>query len=191
LGGRGRRISEFKTSLVYRESSRTARTTQRNPVSKKQNKTKQKLKKIKGSKCQSMIFRRKAVVHFLSCFVLDIFFIYISSVIPFPGFPLSPKHPTTSSLTCFYEGVPPSTHPPAPTSPSSIPLYWGIYGLFKRPRTFPSIDDKAILCYICSWSHAYSFADSLVPGSSAGSGWLILLFFLWGSKVLQLLQSLL
>jgi hypothetical protein len=36
LGSRGRRISEFKPSLVYRVSSRTARATQRNPVSKKQ-----------------------------------------------------------------------------------------------------------------------------------------------------------
>jgi hypothetical protein len=44
LGGRGRRISEFKASLVYRVSSRTARTAQRNPVSKKQNKTKNKTK---------------------------------------------------------------------------------------------------------------------------------------------------
>jgi hypothetical protein len=34
LGGRDRWISEFKASLVYRESSRTARATQRNPVSK-------------------------------------------------------------------------------------------------------------------------------------------------------------
>jgi hypothetical protein len=32
LGGRGRRISEFEDSLVYRVSSRTVRTTQRNPV---------------------------------------------------------------------------------------------------------------------------------------------------------------
>jgi hypothetical protein len=32
LGGRGRWISEFKASLVYRVSSRTARATQRNPV---------------------------------------------------------------------------------------------------------------------------------------------------------------
>ena len=39
LGGRGRQISEFEASLVYRMSSRTARATQRNPVSK--NKTKQ------------------------------------------------------------------------------------------------------------------------------------------------------
>jgi hypothetical protein len=32
LGGRGRGISEFEASLVYRVSSRTARTIQRNPV---------------------------------------------------------------------------------------------------------------------------------------------------------------
>jgi hypothetical protein len=39
-GGKGRWISEFEASLVYRVSSRTAKDTQRNPVSK--NKTKQK-----------------------------------------------------------------------------------------------------------------------------------------------------
>jgi hypothetical protein len=45
LGGRGRRISEFEASLVYKVSSRTARTTQKNPVLKKikQNKTKKKI----------------------------------------------------------------------------------------------------------------------------------------------------
>jgi hypothetical protein len=42
LGGRGRWISEFEASLVYRVSSRTARAIWRNSVSKnkKQNKTK-------------------------------------------------------------------------------------------------------------------------------------------------------
>jgi hypothetical protein len=39
-GGRGRRISEFKASLVYKVSSRTARAAQRNPVSKKKKKKK-------------------------------------------------------------------------------------------------------------------------------------------------------
>jgi hypothetical protein len=34
LGGRGRQISEFKASLVYKVSSRTARAVQRDPVSK-------------------------------------------------------------------------------------------------------------------------------------------------------------
>jgi hypothetical protein len=44
LGGRGRRISEFKASLVYTVSSRTARTIQRNPVSKNKTKQNKKLK---------------------------------------------------------------------------------------------------------------------------------------------------
>jgi hypothetical protein len=45
LGGRGRQISEFEASLVYRVSSRTARATQRNPVWKKKKKKKRKEKK--------------------------------------------------------------------------------------------------------------------------------------------------
>jgi hypothetical protein len=59
LGCRGRQISEFEASLVYKVSSRTARATQRNPVSKKQNKTKQNQKtKIKQdfSFCSPRIF---------------------------------------------------------------------------------------------------------------------------------------
>jgi hypothetical protein len=40
LGSRGRWISEFWASLVYRMISRTARATQRNPVSKKKKKKK-------------------------------------------------------------------------------------------------------------------------------------------------------
>jgi hypothetical protein len=36
LGGIGRWISEFEASLVYKVSSRTAKATQRNPVSKNQ-----------------------------------------------------------------------------------------------------------------------------------------------------------
>jgi hypothetical protein len=47
LGGRGRQISEFEASLVYKVSSRTARAIQRNPVSKNQKKKKRKKKKKK------------------------------------------------------------------------------------------------------------------------------------------------
>jgi hypothetical protein len=55
LGGRARRISEFEASLVYRVSSRTAKATQRNPVSKNQlinqtNKQKQKTNKQQQQK---------------------------------------------------------------------------------------------------------------------------------------------
>jgi hypothetical protein len=45
LGGRGRRISEFEASLVYRVSSRTARAIQRNPVSKNKQKKKKERKR--------------------------------------------------------------------------------------------------------------------------------------------------
>jgi hypothetical protein len=48
LGGRGRRISEFKASLVYKVSSKTARAIQRNPVSKNKTKTKTKKQKKRG-----------------------------------------------------------------------------------------------------------------------------------------------
>jgi hypothetical protein len=72
LGGRGKRISEFKASLVYRVSSRTTRATQRNPVSKnqakqtKQQKTilavyiKKKKKKVQtvGPNLKGLVLRR-------------------------------------------------------------------------------------------------------------------------------------
>jgi hypothetical protein len=48
LEGRGRQISEFETSLVYKVSSRTARAIQRNSVSK--NKTNKQTKKQKQNK---------------------------------------------------------------------------------------------------------------------------------------------
>jgi hypothetical protein len=42
VGGRGRWISEFEASLVYKVSSRTARAIQRNPVSNNNNNKKNK-----------------------------------------------------------------------------------------------------------------------------------------------------
>jgi hypothetical protein len=53
LGGRGRWISEFEASLVYRVSSRTARATQRNPVSKNQKPKKPTTTKQKTAGCGS------------------------------------------------------------------------------------------------------------------------------------------
>jgi hypothetical protein len=51
---RGRQISEFEASLVYKVSSMTAKAIQRNPVSKKQNKTKQ--NKTKKRKCPTSLW---------------------------------------------------------------------------------------------------------------------------------------
>jgi hypothetical protein len=52
LGDRGGWISDFKASLAYKVSSRTARATQRNPVSKNK-KTKTKTKKQQQTKKQT------------------------------------------------------------------------------------------------------------------------------------------
>jgi hypothetical protein len=59
LGSRGRQISEFEASLVYKVSSRTARATQRNPVSKKQNKKKsqKRAKDIAVVECLSSMYK--------------------------------------------------------------------------------------------------------------------------------------
>jgi hypothetical protein len=60
LGDRGKWISEFEASLVYRVSSRTARATQRNSVLKKQNKTKTKTNKQTNHRNISSIYSVEA-----------------------------------------------------------------------------------------------------------------------------------
>jgi hypothetical protein len=61
LGGRGRRISEFEASLVYRLSPRIARATQRNPVSKNQKnkQTNKQKKQTKKKKKKPHEYRKK------------------------------------------------------------------------------------------------------------------------------------
>jgi hypothetical protein len=60
LGGRGRQISEFEASLVYKVSSRTARATQRNPVLKnKKQASKQANKQTKKQKQKRKKEKRK------------------------------------------------------------------------------------------------------------------------------------
>ena len=76
-----------------------------------------------------------------------------------------------------------------PLQRPGIPLRWGIQPPQDQGPLLPLMPDKAILCYICSWSHwpllVSSLVDVLVPGSFRGSGWLIL-FFLWDCKPLHL-----
>jgi len=116
-------------------------------------------------------------------FFLLHFFIYMSNVIPFPGFP-SGNSPIPSFLHLLLWGCFP-THSLPPLCPG-IPLHWGIKPSQDQGPLLPLLPNKAILCYICSWSHesvhVYSLVDGLVHGSSGLSGWLILLFFLWGCK---------
>jgi hypothetical protein len=70
LGGRSRQISEFKGSLVYRVSSRTARATQRNPVSKTKKQTnKNKNKQKKGQENINECFSVHLALHFSFRFI--------------------------------------------------------------------------------------------------------------------------
>jgi hypothetical protein len=63
LGGRGRWISEFEASLVYRVSSRIAKDTQRNPVSKKQ----QQQQKTKQNKFVNFFFEAGSLLCHPGC----------------------------------------------------------------------------------------------------------------------------
>ena len=99
-------------------------------------------------------------------------------------------------LSWFPERKPPTPFPSncSPTHPlllpcPGIPLHWGIGPSHDQGPLLSLMSNKAILCYICSWSHGYSLVGGLLPGSSGGTGWLILLFLQWGCKPLQLLRS--
>jgi hypothetical protein len=62
-GGRGRQISEFEASLVYRVSSRTAKAIYRETLSRKTNKQKQnKTKKRKREKMGTSAFRVSGIM---------------------------------------------------------------------------------------------------------------------------------
>jgi hypothetical protein len=65
LGDRDRQISEFKASLVYKVSSRTARAIQRNPVSNKKQKTKNK-KKSKQKNPTNLNIKNTVFLDFLA-----------------------------------------------------------------------------------------------------------------------------
>jgi hypothetical protein len=114
----------------------------------------------------------------------------------FKCYPLSRflvQNPPLLPHSCFYEGAPTPTHPILPPR-YGIPLHGGIEPSQNQGPLLPLMSNKAILCHKCGQRHGsfhvYSLVGGLVPGSSGDSGWLILLFFLWGCKPLQLLQSL-
>ena len=100
----------------------------------------------------------------------------MSNNIALLSFPSTNPYPTPPSL-CLYEGAPsptvPLLHTPTPQPHwSSIHLCWGIKPPQDQEPPLPLMSDKAILCYICSWSpvslHVYSLVGGLVPRSSGG-----------------------
>ena len=90
---------------------------------------------------------------------------------PLPASPCSPTHPLLL---------------PGP----GIPLCWGIEPSQDQGPLLPLMTDQANLCNICKQSHeshhVFSLIAGLVPGSSGGPGWFILLFLLGDCKPLQL-----
>jgi uncharacterized protein YqhQ len=98
-GGRSRQISEFEASLVYKVSSRTARATQRNPVSKNQttkpkNKTKTKQKK-------NLTFFQE-VLSIFPVFLFNLLPIFIFFLRFLPVFSRLPSHSLTQYLSKFF-----------------------------------------------------------------------------------------
>ena len=94
--------------------------------------------------CQITAFHFFFALVFL-LFLWDIFLIYISSGIPFPGFP-SENHLTPPPSPCS------PTHPLLLPGPG-IPLHWGIEPSQDQGPLLPLMSNKPNLCYIGSWSH--------------------------------------
>jgi hypothetical protein len=86
---------------------------------------------------------------------------------PFPISPLKTPVPSLSPLPLG--GCSPLTHPLIPHRSSTL-LCWGIEPPQDQGPPLPLMSDKAVLCYICGWSHGpihvYSLVGGLVPGSS-------------------------
>jgi hypothetical protein len=91
---------------------------------------------------------------------------------PFLATPSQTSHliPLLSPPLYLYESVLP-THP-LPPHCLSIPLHWGIKPTQDQGPPLPLMSDKAILCYICIWSHGPFHVYSLVGGLVSGT-WLV------------------
>ena len=103
------------------------------------------------------------------------------------------KPPTLLPSPASMKSAPPIAHPLLPQRPS-VPLSWVIKSPLDQGAHLSVMPDKVILCYISTWSHgSLHVYPMVVPGSfflgGGVSGWLVLLFFLWGCNPLQLLQS--
>ena len=77
-------------------------------------------------------------------YVFGILFIYISNVIPFPGFP---------SGNLLYHPPPPASMRVLPDPPTHSNLTTLAFPYQDQGPVLPLMADNANLCYICSWSH--------------------------------------
>jgi len=92
---------------------------------------------------------RHGNTHLFFCCCWFHFLIYISNVIPSPSF--LDIIPLSHSFHFFYKGVPLPIQPcflPARHSPTLGVHTWQDQGLLH-----PLMPNKAIICYLCSWTH--------------------------------------
>ena len=137
----------------------------------------------------SYIYEIYFLVLFFIYFLLDIFFIYISNVIPFPS-PPTLNAPIQYNSSCFEEGALPPIHPLLPPCPG-IPLHWGIEPSHTKglsSHLCPTKPSSALYVAGAMGPSIYSLVGGLVPGSSRSTGQ-FMFFLLWGCKPLQLLGS--
>jgi hypothetical protein len=124
--------------------------------------------------------------HFIYYFIeYFIFSIYISNVIHFPiprsGNPLS-NPPTPASIRVF-------PHPPTHSQLPALAFPYTGASSLHRIKGLSSHKCQQGHTLLHGSSRVYSLVGGLAPRRSGGYGWLILLFFLWGCKPLQLLHS--
>ena len=103
---------------------------------------------ILSLKVQMLLIRNTTFNYFLKLG----YFIYLHfkccppSLCPLPN----PLIPSPSPLPL--RGGTPPTHT-LQHQPSTIPLHWDIKPPQNQRSPLPLIPDKAVLCYICTWSH--------------------------------------
>jgi hypothetical protein len=98
------------------------------------------------------------IFNFIGYFIYLHFKCYVSPFLVSP-----PETPYSIPLPSVSMRVLPPTHSLLPLLPG-IPLRWGIEPSQDHKPLRPLMFNKAILCYICSWSHVYSLVGGLVPG---------------------------
>ena len=120
---------------------------------------------------------------------MDTFFIYISNIFLFPGFPF--RNPLSyPPFSCLFEGAPPPTH----SCSSALAFHYtgALNTLRPKVLSFPLMTNKAILCHICVQCHGLLYMYSLPSLREPwGFGLLTLLLSPWDCKHPQILQSLL
>ena len=128
-------------------------------------------------------FKMIFLIIFIACFLI----LHLKCS-PFPEFLPGYPYPTPTTSRRLFPNQP--THSASP--PRCSPTLG--HQAFTGPRASSPIDAQHCHPLLrMGWSHGfphvYTLVNDLVPGISGGSGCLILLFFLWGYKPLQLLQS--